>query len=244
MAKRLLNRSPLCFQPWPKNTTINTIVRGIATSQAQTVQVLSSLQPNSNNNNGDDCIDYCRGWAWQQILLSRRLQQRRQPIEATQEDRDHILLLEHKPVYTLGRGASEEHLTFLFNHMDPQSITIRAKLSRKYRGPDAARLSVDRRSLEDRLLQLPTLEEAVEVLASAATPVLAPNGVPIFRVDRGGEVTFHGPQQLVIYPMLDLKREPFQADLHWFLRQVEEVVIQTLQHYDIVGVRDEINTGR
>ena len=43
--------------------------------------------------------------------------------------------------------------------------------------------------------------------------------------------------------MFDLKREPYQADLHWYLRMVEEVIIRTLAHYDIEGNRDEINTG-
>jgi len=72
---------------------------------------------------------------------------------------------------------------------------------------------------------------------------MAPNGVPIYRVERGGEVTFHGPGQLVVYPLLDLKRVPLKQDLHWYLRMVEEVVILTLQHYDIDACRDEVNTG-
>jgi len=75
-------------------------------------------------------------------------------------------------------------------------------------------------------------------------PVLAPNGTPIFRIERGGEVTFHGPGQLVVYPLLFLKNKPFKQDLHWYLRMVEEVIIQTLLHYDIKGVRDKINTGK
>ena len=87
------------------------------------------------------------------------------------------------------------------------------------------------------------MQEAVDLLASKATPVEAPNGVPIYRVDRGGEVTFHGPSQLVVYPVFDLKRDPYKPDLHWFLRNVEEVVIETLRHYDIESVRDDINTG-
>lgn len=77
-----------------------------------------------------------------------------------------------------------------------------------------------------------------------ATPVMAPNGAYIYRIERGGEVTYHGPGQLVCYPMLDLRREPFQKDLHWYLRMVEQVIIDTLQEYDIEGVRDEINTGK
>jgi len=211
-----------------------------------TTKVLSSL---SNQNH----IDYAKGWAWQQVLMSHRLNQRRQLKHQQPEhpniqddDDDCILLLEHQPVYTLGRGASEEHLTFLNSDVagnnSPEVISLREKLSRKYRGQDAARLCVDRRALDDIILSLP-LQQAVDLLASKATPVLAPNGVPIFRVDRGGEVTFHGPSQLVVYPVFDLKRLPFEADLHWFLRNVEEVVIQTLRHYDIDGVRDDINTG-
>ena len=61
------------------------------------------------------------------------------------------------------------------------------------------------------------------------------------------EVTFHGPSQLVVYPMFDLKHGPnspsYKADLHWYLRMIEEVIIQTLSHYNIDGNRDEINTG-
>jgi lipoyl(octanoyl) transferase len=85
--------------------------------------------------------------------------------------------------------------------------------------------------------------EAVDILVGASIPVMAPNGVPIYRVERGGEVTFHGPGQLVVYPVLDLRRPPYKQDLHWYLRMVEEIVIQTLSAYDIEGHRDEINTG-
>lgn len=72
---------------------------------------------------------------------------------------------------------------------------------------------------------------------------MAPNGVPIYRVERGGEVTFHGPGQLVVYPLFDLRRQPFQQDLHLYLRMVEEVIIRTLREYEIDACRDEINTG-
>ena len=91
-----------------------------------------------------------------------------------------------------------------------------------------------------------SLPEAVEQLLTQqmmVSPVVAPNGVPIYRVERGGEVTFHGPKQLVVYPLLDLQRPPLKKDLHWYLRTVEEVVLQTLSHYGIQGSRDEKNTG-
>ena len=48
---------------------------------------------------------------------------------------------------------------------------------------------------------------------------------------------------LVVYPLLDLRRNPYKQDLHWYLRSIEEVIIKTLQRYNIVGTRDEINSG-
>jgi lipoate-protein ligase B len=106
-------------------------------------------------------MDYTRGWAWQQILLNRRLQYQRKAAqcqsqldtpggeeegEAEDEDQlnvDRILLLEHKPVYTLGRGASEDHLTFL-DEETKDGIEAKKRLSRKARGKDSCRLAVDR----------------------------------------------------------------------------------------------------
>jgi lipoate-protein ligase B len=131
-------------------------------------------------------------------------------------------------------------LTFLEEHRKDHE-EIRRKLSRQVRGPGTARLSVDRSS-DDSYLELP-LHQAVERLTQSASPVLTPNGVPIYRVERGGEVTFHGPSQLVVYPMFDLQRAPFVKDLHWYLRMIEEVIIRTLERYDIEGTRDEENTG-
>lgn len=183
-------------------------------------------------------MDYTRGWAWQQTLLSRRLELRRTASESELgTDADCVLLLEHSPVYTLGRGADESHLTFL----QRDSTGKRECLARGNRGVGSARLLVDRRMDSD-LLTRPA-GEAVDILAHSSLPVMAPNGVPIYRVERGGEVTFHGPGQLVVYPLLDLRRPPYKQDLHWYLRMVEEVVIQTLLAYDIEGYRDDINTG-
>ncbi|NJM96864.1 MAG: lipoyl(octanoyl) transferase LipB [Phormidesmis sp. RL_2_1] len=63
----------------------------------------------------------------------------------------------------------------------------------------------------------------------------------VYRVERGGEVTYHCPGQLVGYPILDLKRH--RTDLHWYLRQLEEVIIQTLAVYGLVGDRIAGMTG-
>lgn len=67
---------------------------------------------------------------------------------------------------------------------------------------------------------------------------LASRGVELFEVERGGDVTFHGPGQLVGYPIIDLKRH--RQDLHWYLRQVEEAIIRILSRY---GVSSERSTG-
>lgn len=50
---------------------------------------------------------------------------------------------------------------------------------------------------------------------------------PIHRIERGGEVTFHGPGQLVLYPIFNLKM--LKTDLHWYLRQLEEVIIHSME---------------
>jgi lipoyl(octanoyl) transferase len=63
----------------------------------------------------------------------------------------------------------------------------------------------------------------------------------IHRVERGGEVTYHCPGQLVGYPILNLRRH--QQDLHWYLRALEEVVIRTLAGYGLTGTRIAGLTG-
>jgi lipoyl(octanoyl) transferase len=122
-----------------------------------------------------DPVPFPRAWRWQQELQARLLQQPDGP--------DALLLLEHEPCYTLGRGASTDHLRF-----DPDA-------------PPA----------------------------------------PLFRTDRGGEVTHHLPGQLVLYPVLNLQRHG--ADLHLYLRQLEQVVIDLLARQGLRGERLEGLTG-
>lgn len=66
-------------------------------------------------------------------------------------------------------------------------------------------------------------------------------GAQFFRTNRGGDITFHGPGQLVGYPILDL--EKFRTDLGWYLRNLEEVGIQVLADYGIEGDRSPGETG-
>ena len=116
-----------------------------------------------------------RAWRAQQQLQQRLLLD---PSSA-----DALLLLEHEPCYTLGRGASTAHLCF---------------------APDSPPL-------------------------------------PLLRIDRGGEVTHHAPGQLVLYPVLNLQRHG--ADLHVYLRQLEQVVIDLLAELGLEGERMDGLTG-
>jgi lipoyl(octanoyl) transferase len=75
----------------------------------------------------------------------------------------------------------------------------------------------------------------------AAPELLRARGVDVFEVERGGDVTFHGPGQLVGYPIIDLKRH--KQDLHWYLRQVEEALIRALGALSIAAERTAGLTG-
>ena len=70
---------------------------------------------------------------------------------------------------------------------------------------------------------------------------LRSRGVEVFEVERGGDVTFHGPGQLVGYPIFDLRRH--RPDLHWYLRQVEQSLIGALSDYEIPAERNTGFTG-
>jgi lipoate-protein ligase B len=67
------------------------------------------------------------------------------------------------------------------------------------------------------------------------------NGIEYFHINRGGDITFHGPQQIVGYPILDLDK--FKTDLNWYLRSLEEVIILMLADYGLKGERSKGETG-
>ncbi len=96
--------------------------------------------------------------------------------------KDELLLLEHEPVYTIGRTPDQSSL-----------------------------------------------------LGSAHLPY------PLFPINRGGQATYHGPGQLIGYPIIDLRR--CGHDLHRYLRWLEQLLIETLAEYEIAAIRRESLTG-
>jgi lipoyl(octanoyl) transferase len=87
-----------------------------------------------------------------------------------------------------------------------------------------------------------TLGRSSKLAHLVASPeLLRSRGVELFEVERGGDVTFHGPGQLVGYPIFDLKRH--RQDLHWYLRQVEESLIRSLVRFDLAAERSAGYTG-
>jgi lipoyl(octanoyl) transferase len=70
---------------------------------------------------------------------------------------------------------------------------------------------------------------------------LETNQASFYKINRGGDITYHGPGQLVVYPIFDL--DHFFSDIHKYLRFLEEAVIQTLAEYNIIGERVEGLTG-
>jgi len=70
---------------------------------------------------------------------------------------------------------------------------------------------------------------------------LEQNGIQFFKTNRGGDITFHGEQQIVGYPILDL--EKFYTDIGKYLRNLEEVIIQSLADYGLKGARSAGETG-
>lgn len=81
--------------------------------------------------------------------------------------------------------------------------------------------------------------DPVFTLGQAGRPehVLAPGDIPVLQVDRGGQVTYHGPGQLVVYPLLDLRR--LKLGVRDYVQRIEQAVIDTLGGWDIVAARHD-----
>jgi lipoyl(octanoyl) transferase len=73
--------------------------------------------------------------------------------------------------------------------------------------------------------------------AGKAEHVLAPGDIPVIQVDRGGQVTYHGPGQIVAYPLVDIRRK--NIGVRDFVHRIEEAIIRTLAHYEVPGERIE-----
>jgi len=112
------------------------------------------------------------------LSLQKKLQKQR----ITGDVQDTLILVEHEPVYTLGKNANRHHL-------------------------------------------LQSRDKSVE----------------IYNIERGGDVTFHGPGQLVGYPILDLKN--YKKSVSWYMRTLEELTIRVLKEFDIKGNRIKGLTG-
>lgn len=121
-------------------------------------------------------------WDHQHDLFDKMVEAKRSGMEIGQE---HILLLEHLPVITLGKHGHEENI-------------------------------LNSRELERR-------------------------GIECIRIERGGDITYHGPGQLVVYPILDLERH--HLGVKQYVDLLEEAVIRTIADYGIKGERVEGATG-
>ena len=81
--------------------------------------------------------------------------------------------------------------------------------------------------------------EPVFTLGQAGKPehVLAAGDIPVIRVERGGQVTYHGPGQIVGYPLIDVRR--LGIGVRELVQRIEQAIIDTLEHWNIVAVRRE-----
>jgi lipoyl(octanoyl) transferase len=109
--------------------------------------------------------------------------------------------------------------------------------------------------LQEKLLDLKQREASPDVLLFVEHPhvytlgrggdasnVLAAEDVPVYRTTRGGDVTYHGPGQLVVYPIIDL-RSKLRRDVHRYLRNLESAAIRTLNDFGLEGSRRPPWTG-
>ena len=134
---------------------------------------------------------YQPSWDYQEALLLKNTQikwetrQNEQDLKTSMTEH-RLLMVEHNPVFTLGKSGKREHVL--------------------------------------------VSEEQLKNL-----------GIEFFHINRGGDVTYHGLQQIVGYPILDLDK--FKTDLGWYLRSLEQVIIDVLAEYGLKGERSAGETG-
>jgi lipoyl(octanoyl) transferase len=134
---------------------------------------------------------YQPSWDYQEELLLKNTQikwaarQNEQDVKTTNTEH-RLLMVEHNPVFTLGKSGKREHVL--------------------------------------------VSEEQLKNL-----------GIEFFHINRGGDVTYHGLQQIVGYPILDLDK--FKTDLGWYLRSLEQVIIDVMAEYELKGERSAGETG-
>jgi len=110
-------------------------------------------------------------------------------------------------------------------------------------------------ALQERIVELKQREHLADVIlfvehfhvytlgrGGKASNVLVPQEVPVVRTNRGGDVTYHGPGQLVVYPLIDL-RSRLRKDVHRYLRNLELSAIHTLNDFGLEGTRRPPYTG-
>lgn len=106
---------------------------------------------------------------------------------------------------------------------------------------DLAQARIDGRLTHDVLLLLEHPTVVTLGRNAHANNVLEQQGVEVFEIERGGDVTLHGPGQLVGYPIVDLTR--YKPDLHWYLRTLEQALIEALARLGIGATRNPGYTG-
>jgi lipoyl(octanoyl) transferase len=133
-------------------------------------------------------MDYKEAWDFQESLFQEvvktKMNNRRS--QTHQPTQNHLLLVEHPHVYTLGKSGDIDHL--LINNKQ-----------------------------------------------------LADKNAAFYKINRGGDITYHGPGQMVVYPILDL--DNFFTDIHKYLRLLEEAAILTLADFGITATRSTGETG-
>jgi lipoyl(octanoyl) transferase len=129
-------------------------------------------------------MDYQQAWDFQDRLLQQNVGIKSAANGSATTH--YLLLVEHEPVYTLGKSGHIENVL------------------------------ISEEEMNDR-------------------------GIRFFRTNRGGDITFHGPGQIVGYPIMDL--EKFSTDIGKYLRNLEEVIIGTLGEFGIRGERSNGETG-